>query len=710
MKRDRILNALVAAVLAFALAYTGIGCLVSAYGWNVDMATLGWSFALTALIGAALLLLSWGGTVILAGSALTLGYFWQNGTLFSELESFAYVISRPWYSGYGWAFLEWEPSTGSEEVTFGLALLGCLTVLAAVWVLCRRKNLFFALLPAFLPLAACFVVTDTVPEVTWLFWFALVGILLVLTHGVRRRSAADGLKLTAILLIPIFLASVLLFAALPESEYERQLTDLQQTVLSWMQGLPFVAQRPDGQLGLSTGGVLERNMDLTTVGPRRLPRYTVLNVVSDRAELLYLRGQAMDVYNGISWAATADQEEDIYWPTEGLVSGGSLTVEIRTGQSVLYFPYYTGGELWSTDFEQGSLPNPDSLRNYTVERLVPGDGQVTWSQQTLNELYTQCLALPEDTGAWAQSVLIENHILFMTDTEDIVSAIGILVQNSAQYNLETGRMPEEETDFARWFWEESETGYCVHFATTATVFLRAAGVPARFVTGYVQEVEAGVPTSITADRSHAWVEYLHPTQGWKILDPTPAIGIPEVTFNTEPTETEETTAPTEETTLPTETTAPTEDTTAPTELTVPPTKPTAATQTVATEPVEAEDPAEAPPAPIWQGIWVIGGVFVGILLILGQYALRRRMRRLYQGEPNRQAIRRWLYVARLCRYLKLGTPKALWELTEKAMFSQHTLTEAELAQYTRFIQQAHEVLRKKPLFKRLWLRFALGLG
>ncbi len=711
MKHEKLLNALLAAILAFALAYAGIGCLVSACNLNADMTLLGWAFALTAILCVALLLLRRSGTILLAGSALILGYFLQNGRLLAELERFAYVISRPWYAAYGWRLLKWADGPESQEVTFALALMGCLTVLAAAWVISRRKNLFFVLLPAILPLSLCFVVTDTVPEVTWLFWFALPLFLLLMTHGVRKRSAVDGLRLTAILLIPVFLASVVLFAALPQSGYERQLSDLQQTVLSWMQGLPFVVQNPGGHLSISPDGTISRTIDLSTVGPRRLPRYTVMDVVSDRFELLYLRGQAMDVYDGSYWTVlTGDIPEDIYWPVNGLVSDGSLSVQIRTSQTVLYFPYYTGGDLWNTQFEQGSLPNPENLRTYTVERLTPGDEPVSWQLQERNSLYNQYLLLPQDTLSWAQLLLARNGIFSLETVDQQVSAISVYVENAAEYDLETQRMPADETDFVRWFLEESDTGYCIHFASAATVLLRAAGIPARFVTGYAQEVEAGVPTPITADRSHAWVEYLHPEQGWKMLDPTPAIGIPPTSESTPPTEETETTAPTE-TTEPTKITEPTE-TTAPTE-TAASTETETTTQPTATVPTDSVNvPVEAPRRPIWQGVWVIGGLFGGILLVLGQYGLRRqlRKRKLHRDGPNRQAVHRWLYVTKLCRHLKLEVPKDLWFLTEKAMFSQHTLTNAELAEYSRFIRQAHQTLQAAPLFKRLWLKLILGLG
>ena len=43
----------------------------------------------------------------------------------------------------------------------------------------------------------------------------------------------------------------------------------------------------------------------------------------------------------------------------------------------------------------------------------------------------------------------------------------------------------EGADFATWFLQEAKSGYCVHFATTGTVLLRALGIPARYAEGYI---------------------------------------------------------------------------------------------------------------------------------------------------------------------------------------------------------------------------------
>jgi len=74
----------------------------------------------------------------------------------------------------------------------------------------------------------------------------------------------------------------------------------------------------------------------------------------------------------------------------------------------------------------------------------------------------------------------------------------------------------------------SRRGYCEHFATTMVVMLRARGIPARLVEGYLpgERDTAGVET-IRRSQAHAWVEAWFPGYGWVDFDPTAAVGRPQ---------------------------------------------------------------------------------------------------------------------------------------------------------------------------------------
>ncbi len=64
-------------------------------------------------------------------------------------------------------------------------------------------------------------------------------------------------------------------------------------------------------------------------------------------------------------------------------------------------------------------------------------------------------------------------------------------------------------------------GVCQDFAHLAVACLRCVGLPARYVSGYLEtEPPPGRPKLQGADASHAWVSVLVPELGWVDLDPT----------------------------------------------------------------------------------------------------------------------------------------------------------------------------------------------
>ncbi|MFQ5351248.1 MAG: DUF4129 domain-containing transglutaminase family protein, partial [Thermoanaerobaculia bacterium] len=72
-------------------------------------------------------------------------------------------------------------------------------------------------------------------------------------------------------------------------------------------------------------------------------------------------------------------------------------------------------------------------------------------------------------------------------------------------------------------------GHCELFASSLVLMLRSQGIPARLVTGYLgTEYNALEGYHIVrGSNAHAWVEVLIEGGGWRILDPTPAAGLPQ---------------------------------------------------------------------------------------------------------------------------------------------------------------------------------------
>lgn len=90
------------------------------------------------------------------------------------------------------------------------------------------------------------------------------------------------------------------------------------------------------------------------------------------------------------------------------------------------------------------------------------------------------------------------------------------------YTLDPPRLGAEAVDE---FLFDSKRGFCEHYASAFTVLMRAAGLPARVVTGY----QGGEPNAIgdyyviRQSDAHAWSEVWFEGQGWVRVDPTAAV-------------------------------------------------------------------------------------------------------------------------------------------------------------------------------------------
>lgn len=80
---------------------------------------------------------------------------------------------------------------------------------------------------------------------------------------------------------------------------------------------------------------------------------------------------------------------------------------------------------------------------------------------------------------------------------------------------------------------DQKAGYCEHFSAAFVVMMRAAGIPARVVTGYAGGVRNRFGNYWLVRRldAHAWAEVWLPQRGWVRVDPTAAVA-PERIYDT----------------------------------------------------------------------------------------------------------------------------------------------------------------------------------
>ena len=108
-----------------------------------------------------------------------------------------------------------------------------------------------------------------------------------------------------------------------------------------------------------------------------------------------------------------------------------------------------------------------------------------------------------------------------TTPQVLARAIAFLRQGRYVYTLEPPLLGAHSVDE---FLFSTKEGFCEHFSSAFVFLMRAAGVPARVVTGYQGGELNPVDSIITVRQSdaHAWAEVFLAGRGWVRVDPTAA--------------------------------------------------------------------------------------------------------------------------------------------------------------------------------------------
>jgi transglutaminase-like putative cysteine protease len=94
--------------------------------------------------------------------------------------------------------------------------------------------------------------------------------------------------------------------------------------------------------------------------------------------------------------------------------------------------------------------------------------------------------------------------------------------NGLQYSLEPDPTSFDSVDSVLF---DTKRGFCGHFASSYAMLMRAAGIPARVVTGYLggEYNPAGGYWIVRQSDAHAWTEAWLEPEGWTRIDPTAVV-------------------------------------------------------------------------------------------------------------------------------------------------------------------------------------------
>lgn len=264
----------------------------------------------------------------------------------------------------------------------------------------------------------------------------------------------------------------------------------------------------------------------------------------------YLLSSAMGFFDGNSWmrgSAPSFTEESfesvpIYVPA-------SLSIKTHNIWDSVIVPNYAGTIHVPSDFVPslgGEMIAPNSVDYYFAYEYCENTAANNTYEWALNTP-SNCNPMPEvseEYKSYIDSVCthvpeeIELYILDNVELpewyidayngyssysdQELTELVMNYVYSTHTYNQATTYPGNKEAhDFVSWFLSESETGYCVHFASATAVLLRMLNIPTRYCLGYeVNFVQPDKTITVFDTDAHAWCEVWLDEYGWVQIDPT----------------------------------------------------------------------------------------------------------------------------------------------------------------------------------------------
>jgi transglutaminase-like putative cysteine protease len=410
--------------------------------------------------------------------------------------------------------------------------LTLLLVLALKWAESRGAREY-----SLTALAACVALA-----IGLLQWGEGVGLLLMLAAAVLLLAAhappasgwrARGRPSATLLLAALPLAAVLylFFPRIPGPLWD--------IGLSFGLPLPVSLEKSDRGLGIST--TLKPGQTQTGASDGQPVLIAQFAGWVPPTSLLYWRGPVFYDFDGSAWQLDAEYDSSgRRLMAKGWRSAASFKAGLREAtQEVRYEIRLTPhGGLWlyGLDLPAGltgeSFIGPDwqvlAHRPVTQEMTYTLSSWLEWTAggELDAALRERALRLPEHSNPQLQALgrsLAEpatNDASDHPSNHDIARRALALLERGDYHVRESFAVPQSR-DALDEFWFATREGNAEFFACAYVVLMRAAGVPARLVTGYRGGKLMALTDYLVVKRSHAhaWVEIWDEDQGWRRIDP-----------------------------------------------------------------------------------------------------------------------------------------------------------------------------------------------
>ncbi|GAA5512743.1 hypothetical protein Dcar01_01465 [Deinococcus carri] len=233
----------------------------------------------------------------------------------------------------------------------------------------------------------------------------------------------------------------------------------------------------------------------------------------------YWRGPVYEAYDGLRWTQVRVRgpapSVEVFGPTLAY----TLTLEPNGKPWLLALDTPTTlppGAFLTGAFQAVTFRPPTSRTRYAFQSR-PARLGLRESSDRLNF----DLALP--AGESPRALELAANWRGLPPGARVEAALAFLRNGNFSYTLTPPTLPERDRIDAFLF--GTRRGFCEHYASAFAFLMRAAGVPARIVGGYLGgEVNPGGGYLIVRQQdAHTWTEVWLPGQGWVRVDPTASV-------------------------------------------------------------------------------------------------------------------------------------------------------------------------------------------
>jgi len=353
-----------------------------------------------------------------------------------------------------------------------------------------------------------FLYTQSIPTALGMLAAVATSIGALVSLAAPRRAPRASLRTAAVLLGQAVPAALVLFLLFPR--VQGPLWGLPQDAYSAMSGLAD-SMAPGSLSQLTLSDAIAFRVDFQGEAP---PRRT-----------LYWRGPVLWDFDGRTWRMGSPTVAELPAPRNGT----------RSEYSVLLEPH---NRHWLFALEAPALlpPRTRYLEDGQIVTLAPVRARMRYDMVSLVEpdaspdndrrFLSRALRLPEGFNPRARSLAegwgrggAGDAQARASDAQVLERAIEFFRKERLQYTTDPRLLGRDSVDE---FLFDSREGFCEHFSSAFVFLMRAAGLPARVVTGYQGGDMNPVDQRFTVRQSdaHAWAEVYLAGRGWTRIDPT----------------------------------------------------------------------------------------------------------------------------------------------------------------------------------------------